>query len=93
MLSDKEKNIILHTLNPHKIKSVGVFGSFSRNEEKESSDIDLLVEFEESPNLLDLIGLEQQLSDLLKRNVDLVTKRSLSPLISNYVEKDLIPLF
>jgi predicted nucleotidyltransferase len=93
MLSDKEKKIILNTLNPHQIKSVGVFGSFARNEERETSDIDLLVEFEESPNLLDLIGLEQELSDLLNRKVELITKRSLSPLISNFVEKDLIPLF
>jgi predicted nucleotidyltransferase len=72
---------------------VGVFGSFSRNEEKIGSDIDLLVEFEESPDLLELIGLEQSLSDLLHRKVDLITKRSLSPVLSDYVERDLIPLF
>ena len=92
MLSEKDKNIILNTLRPQKLKSVGVFGSFSRNEEKETSDIDLLVEFEESPNLLELIGLEQRLSDLLRRKVDLITKGSLSPILSDYVEKDLIPL-
>ena len=93
MLSDKEKKIILITLHPYNLKSVGVFGSFSRNEEKETSDIDLLVEFEESPNLLELIGLEQKLSDLLSRKVDLVIKKSLSPVLSDYVERDLIPLF
>ncbi len=90
MLSEKEKDVILRTLCRHKLKSLGVFGSFSRNEEKAASDIDLLVEFEESPDLLELIGLEQELSDLLRRNVDLVTKNSLSPLLSPYVEKDLI---
>lgn len=92
MLSEKEKNIILITLQPHKLKSVGVFGSFSRNEEKAGSDIDLLVEFEESPDLIELIGLEQSLTDLLQRKVDLITKRSLSPLLNDYVEKDLIPI-
>lgn len=92
MLSEKEKNIILNTLSPHNLRSLGVFGSFSRNEENESSDIDLLVEFEESPNLLELIGLEQELSDLLNRKVDLVTKSSLSPLLGTFVEKDLIPI-
>lgn len=93
MLSEKEKNIILITLHPHKLKSVGVFGSFSRNEEKAGSDIDLLVEFEESPDLLELIGIEQSLTDLLHRKVDLITKRSLSPLLNDYIQKDLIPLF
>ncbi len=92
MLSDTEKNIIIATLSSHNLLSVGLFGSFSRNEENENSDIDLLVEFEESPDLLELVGLEQQLSDLLDRKVDLITKRSLSPLLGSYLEKELIQL-
>lgn len=92
MLSAKDKQIIITTLSTHHVRSVDLFGAFSRNEENENSDIDLLVEFEESPNLLELIGLEQELSDLLNRKVDLVTKRSLSPVLDSFVEKDLIPL-
>jgi len=71
---------------------LGVFGSYSRNEETESSDIDLLVEFEESPDLLELIGMEQDLSDRLQRTVDLITTGSLSSLLNVYVHNDLIPL-
>ena len=92
MLSEKEKKIILNTLSPHNLRSLGVFGSYSRNEETESSDIDLLVEFEESPDLLELIGMEQDLSDRLQRTVDLITTGSLSSLLNVYVHNDLIPL-
>jgi len=35
----------------YKIKEIGIFGSFARGEEKEGSDIDILVEFEEVPGL------------------------------------------
>lgn len=92
MLSEKEKKIILNTLSPHNLRSLGVFGSYSRNEETESSDIDLLVEFEESPDLLELIGMEQDLSGRLQRTVDLITTGSLSSLLNVYVHNDLIPL-
>ncbi len=92
MLSISEKNIILKTLRPYKLRSLGVFGSYSRNEEKAASDIDLLIEFEESPNLLELIGIEQDLSDSLNRKVELITTESLSPLIGSFVQKDLISL-
>ena len=72
----------MNTLSPHNLRSLGVFGSYSRNEETESSDIDLLVEFEESPDLLELIGMEQDLSDRLQRTVDLITTGSLSSLLN-----------
>lgn len=92
MLSVSEKNIIIKTLRPYKLRTLGVFGSYSRNEEKAGSDIDLLVEFEESPNLLELVGIEQDLSDSLNRKVELITTKSLSPLLGGFVKKDLISL-
>ena len=45
--------------------SVGIFGSFARNESTEKSDIDILVKFKVAPSLLTLIKLENELSELL----------------------------
>jgi len=56
------------------IKRIGVFGSFVRGENKKESDIDILVEFEEVPGLLRFIEIEEYLSRILGRKVDLVRK-------------------
>jgi hypothetical protein len=63
------------------VKKIGIFGSYIRGEEKEGSDLDVLIEFEESVSLslLDFIRLENYLSDELGIKVDLVEKGSLKP--------------
>ncbi len=69
---------------------VAVFGSHARGEEHVASDLDLLVDFRTPVDLFELIGLEQELSELLGIKVDLVTDRSLSPHVRPYVERDMI---
>ena len=49
----------------YKINYLGIFGSFVRNEQKENSDLDLLISFEKTPTLFQFIRLEQYLSNLL----------------------------
>jgi predicted nucleotidyltransferase len=72
------------------VEFAGVFGSHSRGEEKEGSDLDVLIQFKsEDKSLLDLIRLENNLSDLLGKKVDLVTEEALSPLIRDSVFKNL----
>ena len=61
----------------YKAREIGLFGSFVRNEQSESSDIDVLVEFEEGADLFDLVGLALFLEDELQRKVDVVPKRAL----------------
>lgn len=65
------------------VKELSVFGSAARGEMRPDSDIDLLVEFfpEAKVDLLDHAGLMLDLSKLLRRRVDLVSKRGLKPLI------------
>jgi hypothetical protein len=80
--------------NKTQIKSYGVhrlglFGSFVRNEQKEKSDIDLLVEFyPEEKNYDNFIGLSFFLEDNTDRKVDILTPEALSPYIGPYILKE-----
>jgi predicted nucleotidyltransferase len=67
MLSTPQKVIILKILEPFDPARIGVFGTYTRNEAKEESDIDILVHFNKRITLLDLIGMEQELSEGLKK--------------------------
>lgn len=75
-----------------KVKELGVFGSYVRGEEKEASDIDILVEFEEPVSLLGLVSLENHLSDLFGLKVDLVPKREIRPELKEKIIKEVVYL-
>ena len=61
----------------YKIKQAAVFGSVVRNENTPESDIDLLVDFSSEDDLLDIIGLKQDLEEVFGCHVDLLTFNSL----------------
>jgi len=61
----------------YKVKEIGVFGSVMRGEQKEASDIDILVDFEDGADLFDLTGLASFLEEKLGQKVDVVPKRAL----------------
>jgi predicted nucleotidyltransferase len=87
------KNIILSHLKDYDVLKVGIFGSFARGDNNKGSDIDILVEFKESPSLLSLIKLENSLSEILGINVDLVTTGALkNKRIKKSIKKDLISI-
>ena len=67
------------------VRKAALFGSIVRDEATEDSDIDLLVEFEPGKSLLDLAGLKSELERTLKRKVDIVTYRSLHPLLRDRI--------
>ncbi len=74
------------------IIEIGVFGSYVRGGQKKQSDVDMLVEFEESSNLtlLDFVRLEDYLSELLEVKVDLVEKSALKPRIGRHVLQEVV---
>lgn len=78
----------------YRIKEIGVFGSYVRGEQKKKSDVDVLVEFEETStlSLLDFIGLENYLGSLLGVKVDLVEKQTLKPRIGKRVLEESVIL-
>ena len=58
----------------YKVKSIAIFGSYARGEQKGTSDIDILVEFYKTPDLIEFVDLKYYLEDILGIKVDLVTK-------------------
>jgi len=88
---------ILPVLLPCGVKRIALFGSVAREEHTPESDIDILVELKEPgerPSIgLKWFGLEEELSHLLGREVELVSARGLSPYIRPYVEKEMVILY
>lgn len=89
MISQKKIDIIKNTFLNYDPIMVGIFGSFARNEQTKNSDLDILIDLQKKLNLLDLIGIEQELSEKLGVKVDLVTKRSVNSRMNSYIQKDL----
>ena len=73
-----------------KVREIGIFGSVVRGEQKQTSDLDLLVEFEEPIGLIKYVNLQNYLSDKVGSRVDLVMKSGLKPRISRHVLKEVI---
>ena len=98
MSKQLDKTNILNYLKEHysefkdeyHIDSLYLFGSFARNEQSVNSDIDLLVEFKKTPDLLRFIELEEYLSTSLQNSVDLIPKRKLKAEIRDQILKEAI---
>ncbi len=73
----------------YKVKKIGIFGSYARGEQKETSDVDVLVEFEE-PVGFAFIHLADSLEELLGIKVDLTTKDAIKPNRWKYIKDDLV---
>jgi len=72
------------------VKKIGVFGSYSRGEQRKTSDVDILVEFYVAPSLLKFIAMENYLSEILGIKVDLVMKKSLKHYIGKHILDEVI---
>jgi len=72
------------------VKSIGVFGSYIRDEVREDSDLDILVEFSEPIGFFEFIRLENYLSEILDKQVDLISKKALKPVIKEEILKEVV---
>lgn len=73
----------------YKIKKIGIFGSYVRNEQKDNSDVDILVEFNE-PIGLEFVDLAEFFENILGMKVDLVSKRGIKENKWRYIEKEVV---
>jgi predicted nucleotidyltransferase len=87
------KSKILPFVNKYGIRRVGIFGSFARGDAKESSDIDLIFDFEKEFGLFALSGLKLALEDELGKKIDMVEFSSLDPYISKNIMDEVIMIY
>jgi hypothetical protein len=87
-----KRDEILSITARHGGKNVRVFGSVVRGEDKPNSDVDMLVDLEEGRTLFDLIGLQQDIENLLERAVDLLTEKGINPRLRERILKEAKPL-
>ena len=95
MVPDRDQ--ILRLLSAHRqelaqrfgVKQLSLFGSAARDQLREDSDVDLLVEFDGDATYDGYFKLQDYLQALLGRTVDLVTERGLKPRARQHVQKDL----
>ena len=72
---------------------IAVFGSYVKDKVKPDSDLDVIVEFEKRKSLLDLVGIEQEVSESLGIKVDLLTEKSISPYMIDSVKHEMMVIY
>ena len=91
-LLNEKRSEILKVAESNGVIKISLFGSVAREEENNKSDIDFLVQFEEGRTLFDLIRLKQELELLLDKAVDVVTEKSLHPLIKEQIMTEAVEI-
>jgi len=93
-MTQNMSNIIISTLKRFYPERIGIFGSYAREENTPESDLDILVKFKNGITLLQLINLENELSEKLGIKVDLVTEGAITnKKLKKYIQKDLKIIF
>ena len=89
MLTQQQNDMILKYLMPYNPVSIGLFGSYARDEQTKESDMDIMITLKNTPSLLQLVKMERELSELLKTKVELITEKSIQhPKLKAYIYKD-----
>lgn len=76
-------------LKKYSVIRIGLFGSFARNESTATSDIDLLVDFEDK-SFDNFMNLADELENIFERKVDLLTQKGMSPYIFPLVKNEIL---
>jgi uncharacterized protein len=72
------------------IKRIGLFGSFVRGEQRQASDVDILVEFSQPIGLFKFLEFEEQLEKAVGMKVDLVSRKALTPRIGRHILNEVV---
>lgn len=88
----QKRNDILRIAAEYGARNLRVFGSAARGEDRADSDMDLLVDMDADRSLLDVVGLGQDLEELLDRKVDVLTGGSLHPALRERILAESHPL-
>jgi len=88
----KNRDVLFAIAKNRGAYNIRVFGSVSREEETVDSDIDFLVSMEKGRSLLDMVGLQQDLTSFLLRNVDVISDDGLNKYLRDRILNKATPL-
>jgi predicted nucleotidyltransferase len=91
-LASKIRDLKPRIKERYRATGIELFGSNIRGDQREDSDIDFLVEFEEGADLFDLIGLTTFLEEELKRKIDVVPKQALREELRESILREAVPI-
>ena len=74
----------------YKVRELSIFGSYSRGEQKKTSDVDILVKLNPNATLFDFVGLGNYLEEKLKIKVDVVSERGIRPELKSSIVRDVV---
>lgn len=72
------------------VRSLWLFGSYARGEQTPESDLDVMVEFDKTPDLYAFVELGLDLEESFDRKVDVVTRSTLKPRLRPFILRDLL---
>ena len=81
------KKVVRAIMRKHGVTRAYLFGSRARGDARKNSDYDFIVKFKGKKSLLDLVSLRDELKCALKVGVDVMTERSISPLIKPHIKR------
>jgi hypothetical protein len=91
-VADRLRHELPRLRREYAVRSLGLFGSYVRNEQHRGSDLDVLVEFSVVPGMLRFLDLERDLTRVLGVSVDLVQKEALKPAIGKRIKEEILPI-
>ena len=94
-MSDEQLHkTIVEYLKDYKPERIGLFGSYARGDNSKDSDLDILIKFRETCTLFQFVRIENELSELIGRKVDLVTEGAIrNERIRQSIQQDLQVIF
>lgn len=82
---DELKNSVEPVFKRYDVAKAGLFGSMARGDSTEESDVDIIVEFKGEKSLLDLAGLKLDIEEVLGKHVDVLTYKSIHPMLKDKI--------
>jgi predicted nucleotidyltransferase len=94
MTIEEIKEKVIPIFEKYEVEYAGVFGSTARGDNREDSDIDMMVRIGKIPfGVWGFVGLQQELEDILGKKVDLVSQKAINKYIKPYIQRDLIKIY
>jgi uncharacterized protein len=72
-----------------KVREIGIFGSYVKNQQNKGSDLDILVDYSEPVSFFQFLELEEYLENLFHLKIDLVSKKALKPKIGEHILREI----